>query len=438
MKPTERVMGMFELFLGVLLVVVCVLCEGFFSGTETAMVSLDRTRIRALAEQGSKSAALVDALLHAPEKFFSTTLLGTNVAAVLSNAITTFLIIKYVGQQYAFITVIIMTPIILIFGEIVPKTVYRYHAERITSYLIYPLKVVSVIFYPFVATLTWLAKASMKLLGMRSTQFKPHTTREDLENYLDMWNISSGLRTAEKKIIERIFDFSDIDVEDIMIRLINIEALELQDTIDKAISLALSTGYSRIPVYGGEVYNKIGIVHVFDLLTAEKKTQTLKDLMRPARYVPNSAPVDELLKQLQTEGNSIAVVVNEYGGTIGIVTIEDILEEIVGEIYDEYDKEESFFVRIGKSKYLVNARMELDELNDHLKLQLPKDDYETVAGFLLKHMQKIPRIGESFRFDNLTFLITGADKRSIKEVSITVADDSKDTQDKQFDADSLH
>ena len=421
---------MFELLLGVFVILVCISCEGFFSGTETAMVSVDRARIKALAEQGSKRAALVDAVLQAPEKFFSTTLLGTNISVVLSNAIATFLIIRYLGEQYAYITILIMTPLILIFGEIVPKTVYRYHAEQMSTYLVYPLKAISVVFYPFVLILTWLTQLFMKLLGMGSAQITPYATREDLENYLDMWNIDGSLRTAEKKIVERIFDFSETEVEDIMIPLVNIEALEIQDSIDKAVSLAQQTGYSRIPVYSEEAYNIIGMVHAFDLLTAQQKTQSLKDVMRPAPYVPNTAPIDELLKQLRTEGNSIAVVVNEYGGTIGIVTIEDILEEVVGEIYDEYDKEERLFVEIGKNKYLVNARMEIDELNDHLKLQLPKDDYETVAGFLLKHMERIPRVGESFQFANLKFIIRKADRRSIKEVSITISDTSKKAESK--------
>ncbi len=386
------------------------------------MISVDRARVKALAEQGSKSAALVEAILQTPEKFFSTTLLGTNIAVVLSNAIATMLIIEYLGEQYQYITILIMTPLILIFGEIVPKTVYRYHAEQITTHVIYPLKAISVIFYPLVVILTGLTRLLMRLFGMGSTQFRPHATREDLENYLDMWNIRGYLRTAERKIIERIFDFSEIDVEDIMIPLVNIKTLEAGDSIDNAISLARKTGYSRIPLYEGEVYNIIGIVHAFDLLTANEKTQTLKDLMRPAPYVPSSAPIDELLKQLRTEGKSIAVVVDEYGGAVGIVTIEDILEEVVGEIYDEYDKEERLLVRTGRDEYLVNARMEIDELNDRLNLQLPKDDYETLAGFLLKHMERIPRVGENFRFANLEFVISKADKRSIKEVSITVSD----------------
>jgi len=416
---------MLELLLWMFVILICIFCEGFFSGTETAMVSVDRARIKALAEQGSKKHTLVEAVLHTPEKFFSTTLLGTNIFEVLSNAIATLLIINYLGEQYKYATILIMTPIVLILGEITPKTIYRYHAEEITPYLVYPLKVISILFYPFILVLTWLTTLFMMLFGVGRSRLRPFATREDLENYLDMWNIDSSLRTAEKKIVERIFDFSQTEVEDVMIPLVNVEALEVQDHIDKAISLAQKTGYSKIPVFSEEAYNIIGIVHAFDLLTAQQKTLTLKDIMRPAPYVPNTAPVDELLKHLRTEGNSIAIVVNEYGGTIGIVTIEDILEEVVGEIYDEYDKEEHFFVKIGKNKYLVNARMEIDELNDHLKLQLPKDDYETVAGFLLKHMEKIPRIGESFEFANLKFIITEADKRSIKKVSITICDELK-------------
>ena len=419
---------MSELLIGIFVILVCLCLEGFFSGTETAMISVDRARMKALAEHGSKSAALINALLEAPEKFFSTTLLGTNMSVVLSNAIATFLVIRHLGEHYEYITILIMTPLILIFGEIVPKTVYRYHAEHITPYLVYPITAISAIFYPFVAILTWLTKLFLRFFGMESVQFKPHATREDLENYLDMWNIDSRLRTAEKKIIERIFDFSNLAAEDIMIQPVNIKALEIGESIDKAVSLAQKTGYSRIPVYSGEVYNIIGIVHAFDLLTAQKKAQTLKDIIRPARYVPSSAPVDELLKQMKTEGNSIAVVVDEYGGSIGIITIEDILEEIVGEIYDEYDEEERLFVKIGKNEYTVNARMELDDLNDHLDLQLPKDDYETIAGFLLKHMGRIPAEGDRFQFKNVTFIIKKADKRSIKEVSIIISDAPEKTE----------
>jgi len=420
----------FELLFGVFIILFCIACEGFFSGTETAMVSIDRTRIKALAEKGSKKAALIDAVLEKPEKFFSTTLLGTNMVVVLSNAVATFMVIKYLGERYEYITILIMLPLILIFGEIVPKTVYRYHAEQIATYVIYPLKVISVIFYPFAATLSFLTSLFVKLFGLDSARFRPLTTKEDIENYLDMWNIDSSLKTAERKMIERIFDFSETAVEDIMVPLVNIKAVEVSDSIDKAVNLAKITGYSRIPVYSDEAYNIIGMVHAFDLLGVQGKTLGLRDLMRPARYAPNSIPINDLLKQLRTEGNSIAVVVNEYGGTIGIVTVEDILEEVVGEIYDEYDKEERLLVKIERNKYLVKARMEIDEINDHLKLGLPKEDYETVAGFLLKNMERIPGIGESFQFGNIKFIIKQADKRSIKEVLINISDAAEETEDK--------
>ena len=413
---------MLEIILGLLVILLCIACEGFFSGTETALVSVDRSRIKALAEKGSKKAVLISAALEKPEKFFSTTLLGTNIFVVLGNAIATFMVIKHFGESYAYLTILIMTPLILIFGEIGPKTVYRFHAEKIAAGIIYPFKIISAIFYPLVIILSWLTKLFVKLSGMDSAKLNPLTTREDLENYLDMWNINSSLKTAEKKMIERIFDFSETVADDIMIPLINLRAVEANDSIDKAASLAIKTGYSRIPVYSNEAYNITGIVHAFDLLTAREKKQGIRDLMRPARYVPSSIPIDELLRQLRTEGNSIAVVVNEYGGTIGIVTIEDILEEVVGEIYDEYDKEERLFVKIGEGKYIVNARMEIDDLNDRLNLELPKDDYETVAGFLLKSLERIPKIGECFEFGNTTFIIKKADKRSIKEVAINIID----------------
>jgi CBS domain containing-hemolysin-like protein len=422
MKPIWRIKAMLEIILGLLVILLCIACEGFFSGTETALVSVDRSRIKALAEKGSKKAVLISAALEKPEKFFSTTLLGTNIFVVLGNAIATFMVIKHFGESYAYLTILIMTPLILIFGEIGPKTVYRFHAEKIAAGIIYPFKIISAIFYPLVIILSWLTKLFVKLSGMDSAKLNPLTTREDLENYLDMWNINSSLKTAEKKMIERIFDFSETVADDIMIPLINLRAVEVNDSIDKAASLAIKTGYSRIPVYSNEAYNITGIVHAFDLLTAREKKQGIRDLMRPARYVPSSIPIDELLRQLRTEGNSIAVVVNEYGGTIGIVTIEDILEEVVGEIYDEYDKEERLFVKIGEGKYIVNARMEIDDLNDRLNLELPKDDYETVAGFLLKSLERIPKIGECFEFGNTTFIIKKADKRSIKEVAINIID----------------
>jgi putative hemolysin len=419
---------MFELIIWIFAIFLCVLLEGFFSGTEIAMVSLDRARVKARAEQGSRGGAKLEAVLKRPEKFFSTTLLGTNIFEVLSNTIATFLVISYLGVAYKYLTILIMTPVILVLGEIIPKTIYRYHAELIAPYLVHPLKIASIIFYPVVLGLTKVTALFVKIFGIEGARLKPHATREDLENYLAMWNLDSGLRTAEKKIVERIFDFTETEVEDIMIPLINVTAIEIGEGIDEAIRLSQKTGYSRIPVYSEEAYNIVGIVHAFDLLTAPAKMQSLKDIMRPAPYVPNTAPVDELLKQLRTEGNSIAIVVNEYGGAIGMVTIEDILEEVVGKIYDEYDKEEHFFAKVERNRYLVNARMEIDELNDHLNVELPKDDYETVAGFLLKHLERIPRVGERFEFENLRFLITKADKRSIKEVSITIAE-SRDKEE---------
>ncbi len=419
---------MFELIAGAAVIVVCLICEAFFSGTETAMVSLDRSQVKARAQQGSRSAAMIQAVLETPERFFSTTLLGTNMVAVLSNAVATVMVISLLGVRYQYLTILIMSPLILLFGEVVPKTVFRYHAVTVTHYIIYPFRVISALFFPFVVVLSGVTRLFIRTFGLDRSQLNPYTTREDLENYLSMWHINGRLKSAEKKMVERIFDFAETCARDIMVPLINISAVEQSEGIDTAIEAVQSGGHSRIPVYDDEAYNIVGIVHAFDVLVASQQAVTLRDIMRPASYVPDSMPVVELLKQMRTGGISMAVVVNEYGGTTGIVTLEDILEEVVGEIYDEYDVEEHMLVKLDKNKYMVNGRMEIDELNDKLHLDLPKDNYETVAGFLLKHIERIPAIGESYQAGPVRFFIKLADRRSIKQVVITIAEAAEDHQ----------
>jgi len=417
---------MLEFLAGVFIIIFCILCEGFFSGTETAFVSLDRAKIKALADKGDNRAIGINSFLEKPESFFSTTLLGTNLSVVISNTIATVMIITYLGESYEYITIFIMAPLLLVFGEIVPKTVYRYHADQISPHIVAPLKVIAGILKPFVFLLSGITECFVKFFRMDRAQTYPLTTREDLANYLDLWNINSRLKTAEKKMIERIFDFSETLAEDIMIPLVNIKALEDSDSIEEAIIKARKTGHSRIPVYSEEAYNIIGIVLAYDLITIPDKSLSIKDIMRPARYVPDSIPVDKLLKQLRTEGNSIAVVVDEYGGTTGILTVEDILEEVVGEIYDEHDKEETSIIRTGENRYLIDALTEIDRLNEHFKIDLPKEDYETVSGFLLKKMGKIPETSETFKFRDITFIIKETDTRSIKKVIIVLPETKKE------------
>jgi len=415
-----------EFLAGILIILFCIICESFFSGTETAFVSLDRAKIKALADKGDKRAIGINSFLEKPESFFSTTLLGTNLSVVISNTIATIMVITYLGEGYEYVTIFIMAPLLLVFGEIVPKTVYRYHADQISPRIVAPLKVIAGILKPFVSLLSKITECFVKFFRMDRAQTYPLTTREDLANYLDLWNINSRLKTAEKKMVERIFDFSETLAEDIMIPLVNIKALEDSDSIEEAIIKARRTGHSRIPVYSEEAYNIIGIVLAYDLITIQDKSLSIKDIMRPARYVPDSIPVDKLLKQLRTEGNSIAVVVDEYGGTTGIVTVEDILEEVVGEIYDEHDKEETSIIRIGKNRYLIDALTEIDRLNEHFKIELPKEDYETVSGFLLKNMGKIPETSETFKFGDITFIIKETDTRSIKKVIIVLPETKKE------------
>jgi CBS domain containing-hemolysin-like protein len=219
-------------------------------------------------------------------------------------------------------------------------------------------------------------------------------------------------------MINRIFDFTKTRVKEGMVPLIEVKALDEENTVGDAINLIASQGHSRIPVYRERVDNIIGVVNSFDLFTAPRTEEKLGKLIRSCFYVPESKPIDELLLEFQRSGNHIAVVVDEYGGAVGIITIDDILEEIVGEIRDEYDTEEEMIVHLKNDQFLINGRMEIDQINERLGLNLPRGSYETLGGFLLELFGHIPSQGERVQYQNLTFTVLRASDRLIREVRV--------------------
>ena len=220
-------------------------------------------------------------------------------------------------------------------------------------------------------------------------------------------------------MINRLFDFSHTTVKEAMIPFIEVSAVEDKDTVKEAIAIISKKGYSRLPVYNERIDNIIGIVNSFDLLNTPND-QSIKSLIRTILFVPESKPIDELMVEMQKKRNHLAIVVDEYGGTIGIITIEDILEEIVGEIKDEYDIDQRLYHRTGWNKYIINARMEIDQIHELLHLSLPGGDFETLGGFLLEKFGHIPKPGEILKYQDITFTIVSADERSIGEVRIKV------------------
>jgi len=410
-----------------LLILACIVLEGLFSGGEIALISADIHRIRQKAGAGSKSAAIALQLLGNPEWFLATCLMGTDLCGITATALATSLLISAFGPARGeWVSVAVMIPAILVFGEIVPKSFFRHRAER-KAILIAPfIWGVSWVFYPFVYVISKIARGAVYIVaGERGKLSLPYITKDGLKVLLHEEADKTDVKRSEKEMVDRIFDFSETSGGRIMVPLSNVAAIGEEASFGDASKLINETGFSRFPVYQGNVINGVGVVNAFDILKAMPASadRAVREAVRQTLFVPASKPADDLLLEMQRRGEPLAVVVDEYGGAVGIVTIEDILEEIVGDIRAEYDKRERDVRKLGPGRYLVTARIGLERLTEIIPLGIPEGPYETLAGYLLHQMGRIPRRMEQFRAGNIQYVIEDADLKSIKQVQVILPAD---------------
>jgi len=398
------------------IIVISLILQAFFAGSEIALISCDRVKIRSLAEEGSKSARLVLSAFNQVEHFLSTTLVGINLSLIISTIVLTFYIQEKYGQGGELYTVLILSPFIIIFGQIVPKAVFQKRRNTIILWAIYPLWVASKIFYPILIFINIFTKKLLNLVGSTGSTF---ITREELIDVIE-GDTTKPTVDYKERIIKRIFRFSETAVDEIMIPLIHVCALSEDSKVGDAIRLIKETGHSRIPIFSERVDSITGMLHSFYLLGADPNDD-VKNYSQPPFYVPESKLVDELLDEMKEGRAGMAVVVDEYGGAVGAITLEDILEEIVGEIEDEYDKGIKFWKKAGDGEYLINPKIEIEALNDDLGLGIPEsDDYETLGGFLLSELGSIPKSWDKVKHTNYTFTVTKSTSRSIEEVKLEI------------------
>ena len=397
-------------------IVLTLILQGFFAGSEIALISCDKVKMKALADGGSRSAKLVMSSFAQVERFLSTTLVGINLSLITSTIVLTFYIQEKYGAGGELYTVLILSPLIIIFGQVVPKAVFQKKRNTIVLWAIYPLWVAAKIFYPILIFVNIFTKKLLDLIG--STE-NTYITREELINVIEGDSTTPTVDYKER-IIKRIFRFSETTVEEIMIPLIHVSALGEDTRVKDAVKLIKETGHSRIPIFRERVDNITGMLHSFYLLGADPD-ETVRSYTRPPFYVPESKPVDELLDEMKEGRAGMAVVVDEYGGAVGVITLEDILEEVVGEIEDEYDKGIKLWRKTGEGQYLINPKIEINVINDDLGLGIPEsDDYETLSGFLLSEVGAIPKTGDKIKHRNYVFTITKSTTRSIDEVKLSV------------------
>lgn len=399
------------------LVLVCILVEAFFSGCEIGMISINRFKMEQRVKEGSTSARMILDLISNPDRLFATTSMGTNVAVVSSSAVFTSYMITHFGDWGDIFSLLIISPVILFGGEIIPKVIFQNRADSIMQFFIHPLNLFCRVLSPIITLFSAVYNLLLRLIlrGAHKVNLTP-ISREQIRYISHPDFLSSELDMEEKKMIHRIFNFGEIRVEQVMVPLIQTYAISDAATVQEANQIANETGFSRLPVFHERMFNLIGILNTFDLLTVPPDDSPIMHMIRPAYYVPPNKKLDDLLKELQQRGLHIAIVVDEYGGCIGMITLEDMLEEIVGEIEDEHDEPHKKYEVYDGGGYLIDGDKEIGAVNEELALDLPEGEYETMAGLMIEKLEKIPVAGDQVTLNGFRLTVKEASKRKINSI----------------------
>jgi len=390
---------------------VFVVLEGFFSGSEIAVVSADRSRLRERAEHGHRGARLVLDMLGRPSFLLGTCLVGTNVSTVATTTLSTLAFATLWPEHHAAAAVVFAAPFILVFGELVPKSVYLHHADRIAPIVIYPLRFFSWLFAPLLVVME---RLDSLLMGAPGSEV---VSRDDILHLLRR-GTSIAIDREDKALIRRVLAFTDARVEDAMVPLIDVVMLEESLPARAAIATMNEHGHSRLPIYKERVDAATGVLHTSELLHLVDLDTPVSTIMQAPKFVPESKRIDDLFVELRTERVHLAIAVDEYGGAVGIVTREDLLEEIVGEIDDESDRRQPGIRQLGEGRWSVSARLEMEQLEERLGLALPEGDYATIAGFLLVRFGRVPTADETVEVPGWTLTVAKATDRAILEVRV--------------------
>ena len=401
------------------------LVTALFSAAEMSFIAANRVRLRHMAEGGHRTAIRYLEAFRSPERLLSTAMMGVTIAHITASTVATWSLIPVVGGGAAVLVTACLTPLMLVFGEVIPKAVARERATGLILVLFPVVETLGKVLAPLTWGANWLVGRALALVGRQPTGARQFVSREELKLLLQMEPEEADVTVTEAEMIDKIFDLGETAVREVMVPLVDVAALPETASPGDAVRLIQERGFSRIPVFTDRVLNIVGVVTTMDLLNRGVDAPDLRALMRPATYVPETKRIDELLREMQKNRVQLAVVVDEYGGAVGIVTVEDIVEQIVGEIRDEHDRTPDTVERLPDGSYRVAGRASLDEVNEALDWDLPKGDFETVAGLVLATLHRIPLVGEVFRVGRFSFTVLEADKRRVLTVRVTPASTSK-------------
>lgn len=412
----EKTMGFYYLGL-----VILIALSAFFSAAETAFISANKIRVRLLAEEEKLTKAIIlNRLLSRPNRLLATVLVGNNIANIAASALATAAAVQLFPDFGVTIATAVVTTLVLIFGEITPKSFATQKAEKLALQFARPIELLSFLLYPLVKILTGATNFFIKLLGGKPSSQGPFVTEEEIRALVIAGEKQGLIEAEEKEMIDSIFEFDDTIVREVMIPRIDVAGVPAEMDINHFVDWTIKLGHSRIPVYEGSLDNIVGIVYVKDLLPFWGKNNNfpVQQIMRPAYFTPESKKINDLLQEFQQLKIHMAVVLDEYGGTAGIVTFEDLLEEIVGDIQDEYDQEEEKIQPIDDRTIIADARTNLDEINERLNLELPEEEFDTIGGFFYSLVGRVPKEGETVEFEDCVLTVCKVNGRRIKSIQI--------------------
>ncbi|NUM33629.1 MAG: HlyC/CorC family transporter [Candidatus Brocadiae bacterium] len=411
---------------GILILVVCLVFSAFFSGSEISLFSANKIRIKKLVNDGDKNAKIAEKLIENPQRLIATILIGNNLVNTLGTAVGTSMAIELFGASGVGIATFIMTIIILIFAEITPKGICAENADKIALVIARPVMFLTYLFHPLAKILTAISGFIIGRIAGKNREKNPFVTEEEIKLLLELGAKEGTIDKKHKEMIYGIFKFGDKVAKDVMQPRIDMKSVRSDMSIDEAIKILLKTRYSRLPVYENDMENIIGIVNLKDLLCRvreqkqnQEKEIALKEILRPVYFIPDSKPLGNLFEDMKIKRTHMAIVLDEYGSIQGLITLEDLLEEIVGEILDESDTEESSIQILDEKSAIVEASTSIEDVNEALNLSLPQDQAKTIGGLIFSTVGKVPCVGESAKIGNVLLLVEIMRGKRISKVRLS-------------------
>ncbi len=418
-----------------IVLIVLLLLSAFFSSAETSLITVNQIRMRSLADEGNKKAARVLKITSNSSKMLSAILIGNNIVNIFASSLATTITLQLWGNKFVSLATGILTLLVLIFGEITPKTIATSHAEKIAMAYSGVISLLIKVLTPVIFIVNKLANGFLFILGLDPSKKAASITEDELRTIVDVSHEEGVIEKEERQMIKNVFDFGDSQAKDVMIPRIDMTCISIDSRYDEIISVFRTDKYTRLPVYENSVDNVIGIINVKDLLLCEDKTSfNVRDILRKPYYTYEFKKTSELMEELKKTSNNFTIVIDEYGSTVGMITLEDLLEEIVGEIRDEYDGDEvDDIIKINDTEYIFSGTARLNDIEEYIDLpDIETDhesDYDSISGFIIDSLKRLPVLGDEVTIGNLRFVVEGCTKNRITKVHAYILDTEKESDE---------